>query len=56
MVANQHFLSPIQVLVGILYRPPDKYDFVICLERTFSETDVMETQERYLPGLSKFAV
>ena len=24
------------VLIGILYRPPDKYDFVNCLERAFS--------------------
>ena len=26
------------VLIGILYRPPDKYDFVNCLECTFSNT------------------
>ena len=31
------------VLIGILYRPPDKYDFVNCLERTFSNTNVFES-------------
>ena len=36
------------VLIGILYRPPDKYDFVNCLERTFSDTNVFESQECYL--------
>ena len=36
------------VLIGILYRPPDKYDFVNCLERTFSDTNVFESQEYYL--------
>ena len=38
------------VLTGILYRPPDKYDFVNCLERTFSDTNVFEFQECYLLG------
>ena len=38
------------VLIGILYRPPDKYDFVNCLERTFSDTNVFESQECYLLG------
>ena len=37
-------------LNGILYRPPDKYDFANCLERTFSETNVFEAQECYLLG------
>ena len=36
------------VLTGILYTPPDKYDFVNCLERTFSDTNVIESQECYL--------
>ena len=36
------------VLIGILYRPPDKYDFVNCLEHTFSDTNVFESQECYL--------
>ena len=36
------------VLSGILYRPPDKYDFLNCLERTFSDTNVFESQECYL--------
>ena len=38
------------VLIGILYRPPDKYDFVNCVERTFSDTNVFEFQECYLLG------
>ena len=38
------------VLIGILYRPPAKYDFVNCLERTFSYTNVFESQECYLLG------
>ena len=38
------------VLIGILYRPPDKYDFVNSLERTFSETNFFESQEYYLLG------
>ena len=38
------------VLIGILYRPPDKCDFVNCLERTFSDTNVFESQECYLLG------
>ena len=38
------------VLIGGLYRPPDKYDFVNCLERTFTEANVFESQECYLLG------
>ena len=38
------------VLTGILYRPPDKYDIVNCLERTLSDTNVFEFQECYLFG------
>ena len=34
----------------VLYRPPDKYDFVNCLEDTFSNTNVFESQECYLLG------
>ena len=37
------------VLMGISYRP-DKYNFVNCLERTFSDTNVFEFQECYLLG------
>ena len=39
-----------QVLIGILYRTPDKYNFVNCLERTFSDIKVTESQECYLLG------
>ena len=28
------------VLIGNLYRPPDKYDYVNCLERTFTDLNV----------------
>ena len=38
------------VLIGILYRTPDKYDLANCLERTFSCTNVFECQECYLLG------
>ena len=38
------------VRIGILYRAPDKYDFVNCLERTFSDTNVFESQEYCLLG------
>ena len=31
------------VLIDISYRPPDKYDFANCLERTFSNTNVFES-------------
>ena len=42
--------KPKPVLIGILYRPPDKYDFVNCLQRAFSDTNVFESQECYLLG------
>ena len=38
------------VLIGILYSPPDKYNFVSCLERTFSDINVFESYECYLRG------
>ena len=38
------------ILVGILYRPPDKNDFVKNLERTFAACDILENQECYLLG------
>ena len=38
------------VLIGILYRLPDKYEFLNCLERIFSDTNVLESQECYLLG------
>ena len=37
-------------LIGTLYILPDKYDFVNCLEHTFSDTNVFESQECYLLG------
>ena len=37
-------------LIGILYTPPDKYDFVNCLGRIFSDTNVIESQQCYLLG------
>ena len=36
------------VLIGILHRPSIKYDFVNCLERTFSDINIFESQECYL--------
>ena len=38
------------VLIGIIYRRPDKYDFVNYLERTFSDTNPIESQECYFLG------
>ena len=38
------------ILEGILYRPPDKYDFVKNLEETFTGCDILENQECYLLG------
>ena len=38
------------VLIGILYRPPGKYDLVNYLGRTFSKTNVFESQKCYLLG------
>ena len=40
------------VRFGFFYRPPDKYYVVNCLERTFSDTNVFESQECYLLGHS----
>ena len=37
-------------LVGILYRPPDKNDFVKKFEETFAGCDILENQECYLLG------
>ena len=36
------------VLIGILYRPLDKYGFLNCLKCTFSDSNVFESQECYL--------
>ena len=36
------------VLTGILYRPPDKCDFVNCLEHTFSNTNIFQSQSWWL--------
>ena len=38
------------VLIGILYRSPNQYNFVNCLERTFGETNLFESHESYLLG------
>ena len=38
------------VLIGILYKHSDKHDFVNCLERTFRDNNVLESQECYLLG------
>ena len=38
------------ILLGILYRPPDKLDFVKQVKNVFTETGVLNKQERYLAG------
>ena len=38
------------ILLGILYRPPDKLDFVKQVKNVFRETGVLNKQERYLAG------
>ena len=38
------------ILVNILYRPPDKNDFAINFEKTFTGCDTLENQECYLLG------
>ena len=38
------------VLIDILYTLLDKYDFVNCLERIFSDTNVIESQQCYSLG------
>ena len=38
------------VLIGILYRPPDKYNFLNCLERAFRDNNAFESQGWYLLG------
>ena len=38
------------VLTGISSRSPDEYDFVNCIESTFSDTIVFESQECHLHG------
>ena len=35
-------------IIGILYRPPDKIDFVYCIDQVFSQFSTLETQESYL--------
>ena len=45
-----HFTKSSQNLVGILYRPPDKCNFVNCLEPTFSDVNVIKTEESYCLG------
>ena len=36
------------ILLGILYRPPDKLDFVKHINNDFTETGVLDKQERFL--------
>ena len=36
------------ILIGILYRPPDKNDFVKNLEETFTNRNILDKQECYL--------
>ena len=36
--------------MDISHRPPDKHDFVNCLEHTFSDTNALESQECYHLG------
>ena len=38
------------VLIGVLYRPPGKYNVENCLKRTFSDTNGIQSQECYLLG------
>ena len=38
------------VFIGILYRSPDEYNFLNCLDDTFKDTNVFELQEYYLLG------
>ena len=38
------------ILIGILYRPPDKNDFVKSLEETFTNCNILDKQECYLLG------
>ena len=38
------------ILIGILYRPPDKSDFVKNLEETFTNWNILDKQECYLLG------
>ena len=37
-------------IVGILYIPPDKIDFVNCIDQIFSQVNTFETRECYLLG------
>ena len=38
------------ILIGILYRPPDKNDFVKNLEETFTNCNILDKQDCYLLG------
>ena len=35
-------------IVGILYRPADKINFINCIDQIFSQFSTLETQECYL--------
>ena len=38
------------ILVGVLYRPPDKPDFIEHLNNSLTESNISNTQECYLVG------
>ena len=38
------------ILVGVLYRPPDKPDFIEHLNNSLTESNISDTQECYLVG------
>ena len=48
--SDQFRRGPKPVLIGILYRLSDKYDFSNCLERPFIDANVFKSQECYLLG------
>ena len=37
-------------IAGIFYRPPDKIDFVNCIDQVISEFNTLEIQECHLVG------
>ena len=43
-------LPTMPILLGILYRPPDKPDFIKHINNVFTETGILDKQECYLLG------
>ena len=41
--------QPKPFMVGLLYSPPDKDDFVSCINQFCSQFNTLETQESYVP-------